>query len=130
MARIVQLRCRSQTSRAAAHNRHLLSASLRRRFRDDPAALPAHIYDRAFDVLDRHWRGVDAQHAGTLAWSRASAASKLREVVGLVQLNESCAPIILRKKSKKINIFILLKMILEKHYHVTSLEMEVTCPFE
>ena len=58
---------------------------------DDPAFLPTLVDDRAFDVLDRDRRRVDAEHARAFARRGADAAGEFGKVVGLVQPIERLA---------------------------------------
>ena len=92
MADLVELRGGGQPGRAAADDRHALAGPLRRRLRRDPAFGEAAVDDRVLDVLDRHRRIGDAQHARAFARGRAGAAGELGKVVRLVQPIERVLP--------------------------------------
>jgi hypothetical protein len=61
------------------------------RMRLDPVVRPGLVDDRHLDLLDRHGRLVDAEHARALAGCRTQATSELREVVRGVQAFDGLA---------------------------------------
>ena len=63
----------------------VLPAPLSRQLGMDPALHEAALDDALFDLLDRHRRLVDAQHAGGFARRGTNPAGELREIVGRVQ---------------------------------------------
>jgi hypothetical protein len=63
-----------------------------------PAHVKSTVNDGALDRLDANGVLVDAEHAGTLARSRADTSSELREVVGHEQTIESILPLVLEDK--------------------------------
>ncbi len=58
---------RSQTRGTRSHNCHPFASFELRGFRENPAFGPGPVDDRFLDVLNRHRRFTDAQHAGGLA---------------------------------------------------------------
>ncbi len=62
--------------------------------RAHPALLEGAVDDRDLDVLDRHRRLVDAQHAAGLAGGGAGAAGELGEVVGRVEALGGLLPVV------------------------------------
>jgi hypothetical protein len=76
-----------QARRARADDRDPLPGLLpgRRRLRRDPAAAPRALGQLLLDVLDRHRRAVEPEHARRLARRRAQPPGELGEVVGGVE---------------------------------------------
>ena len=74
-----------ETCGARAHDGDGLAGQAPRRLRLDPAVGERVVDRRDFDLLDRHRRLVDAEHARRLARRGAQAAGELREVVRRVQ---------------------------------------------
>src|ERR1035438_3176427 len=81
-----------QAGRARANHGHALAGLDGGRLRPDEALFKAAIDDRAFDLLDGDRRLIDAEHAGSLAGSRADAAGEFGEIVGGVQLPHGVVP--------------------------------------
>src|SRR6185295_5543222 len=94
VADAVELRRAGEARGSGAHHRDLLPGPLGRRLGHDPAHLEALVDDRAFDVLDRDGRLVDAQDARAFARRGADAAGELREVVRLVEPLQRVAPLV------------------------------------
>ena len=92
MADLVQLGGGRQTGGAGADHGDLLAGASFRRVGLDPAFGKAAVDDRVLDVLDRHRRVVDAQHAGAFAGRRTDAAGEFRKVVRLVQAVQRVPP--------------------------------------
>ena len=63
---LVELGGGCQTGRAAPDDRHLLPRPVERGLRLDPPHLKGMVNNGTLNVLDGHWRGVDAQNAGPL----------------------------------------------------------------
>ena len=74
-----------QPGRAGADDGDLLAGALRRRLRLDPALVVGAVDDLPLDLLDRHRRLLQVQHAGALARRGAQLPGELREVVRRVQ---------------------------------------------
>src|SRR5690606_37581318 len=92
VAGAVELRGGGETGGAGADDGDLLAGADGGRLGDDPALLPTLVDDGGLNVLDGDRRGVDAEHAGTLAGRGAHAAGELGEIVGLVQAVERLVP--------------------------------------
>ena len=88
----VQLIGTGQAGRSRTHHRHAAAGPRRRRFRHDPALGETPVDNRLLDVLDRHRRIGDPQHAGTLARRRTDPTCEFREIVRLVQAVQSITP--------------------------------------
>ena len=63
---LVELGGSCQTGRAAPDDGHLLPRPMERGLRLDPPHLKGVVNNGTLNVLDGHWRGVDAQNAGPL----------------------------------------------------------------
>ena len=87
-----QLLGRGQPGRPRPHHGHAVAGADRGRLGHDPALGPGPVHDLYLDLLDRHRRLVDAQHAGRLARRGAQSAGELWEVVGGVQALDGPAP--------------------------------------
>ena len=85
MAGPVELGGGAESGRAGADDGDFLAGALVWHIGLHPAFFPAFVDDADFDVLDRHRRLVNAEHAGAFARSGADAAGEFREVVRLVQ---------------------------------------------
>ena len=95
VADFVQLIRRRQTGGAGADDGDLFAGAFRGRFGGHPAFLEGAIDDRVFDILDRHRRIVDAEHARAFARRGAHATGELREIIRLVQSINRLAPTVL-----------------------------------
>src|SRR5258708_2987006 len=71
----------AKARRPGTDHRHLLARPRRRRFRRHPALVPSLVDDGTLQVLDRHGRRADAQHARTLAWRGADPAREFRKII-------------------------------------------------
>ena len=76
---------RGQSRRPGADNRDPLPRLKRGRLGNDPALRKATVGNRLFNLLNRHRRLVNAQHARRLAGRGADAAGELGKIVGRVQ---------------------------------------------
>src|SRR5690606_2762969 len=92
VARLIELRGGGQAGRAGAYYGHPLASAVLGRVGLNPTHLKALVDDRALDVLDRHRRLDDAQHARAFARRGAYAARELGEVVRQVQTVQGFAP--------------------------------------
>ena len=93
VSRSRQLLGRGQAGGAGPDDRDRLAREPLRRQRLHEAALEGLLDRRDLDLLDRHGRLVDAEHARGLAGSRAEATGELREVVGRVQALDRVGPV-------------------------------------
>jgi hypothetical protein len=94
MSSFVQLIGGCKTTRSGSNNSNPLSSPDAWRNWLNPSHSKGLVYDGALDVLDGDWRLIDAEDAGTFAWSWANATSELGEVVSLQQLIQSLSPVI------------------------------------
>ena len=89
-----QLLGRGETRGAGADDRHRAAGPSLRLDGTHPSLVEAVPDDLPLDLLDRHRRVVDPEHAGRLARRRADQTGELREVVGGVQADERVLPLV------------------------------------
>jgi hypothetical protein len=85
MTGFVELRGGGQTGGPGTDDGDFFAGAFGWRFGGNPAFIPAFVDNRGFDVFNRDWRVVDAEHAGAFAGCGTDAAGEFREVVGFVE---------------------------------------------
>src|SRR5450432_594182 len=81
MSGTAELLRRRQSRRAGTYDCDFLPSANSGRLRPNPAFRESSLHDVLLDLLDRHGRLVDPQHAGSFAGRGADSPSKFREVV-------------------------------------------------
>ena len=89
-----QLLRNGQAGRTGPDDRDRLAGQPLGRLRAHVPRVPGFVDDRDLDVLDRHRRLVDPEHARGLTRSRAEPAGELREVVRRVQSLDRALPVV------------------------------------
>ena len=90
-----QLLSRGQSGRAGADDGDTFPGQKMRPLRYHPTFIEGVVDDLDLNLFDGHRVGVDSQHTGGLAGSRAQPSGELREVIGGVQALDRVLPAIL-----------------------------------
>jgi hypothetical protein len=81
-----------QSCWSRTYNGHFFPAAMPRQLRLNPAFGEPALNDTLFDLLDRHRRLIDAQHASRFAWRGTNPPGEFRKIIGGVQLPNGIFP--------------------------------------